>query len=332
MFKKWMILISLASSVIVHAGHDTGNGGDSHLSRYLLAQHIAEVTTKRVSPKKLRKIFSNEKLLEVVNKNINKWSLAISKIKFEAVDEMLYENGKEKAALNIENSDQVKISKAYFEKYNLSLEEVIVNVIHEAGHKLGIRKHKQLDEIGSILVNQVYKYSTQKSEWLKYLSLDKVIKSSLDNRLKKAATEYLLRGEGIYLAKVLYFFTRFNLKSSNFSQMFRYMGESLFNVNIKTYIINHTDSYSDFKTKVLKRFSKELALYSRSISEEKSLDLVKYGMAKLKIKELLYTENIYDFNLIAKELNKILRNKNVDMNNTVVSFMKYITEKFYIWL
>lgn len=331
MFRKLIVLLSLLYSLGLRAGHETGNGGDAHLSRYLLAQHIAEVTVRRISPKKIKEIFFDEKLLEIVNENIKEWPGAISKIEFEVSEEMLYEDEKEKAALNIENSNLVKISKAYFEKYKLSLDEVIINVIHESGHKLGIRNHEQLDRIGTVLVHKIFKSSLQENEWRTFLDLDRSIKSSLDVRLKNVAKEYLRNGEGVYLAKVLYYFTRFNLADSNLAQMFKYMSHYLFGLDIKKYSPNHPDTYEDFKNKVLKRFSKELALYSREISEERSLRLVKYGMAKLKTNGLLYTENIYDFNLIAKELNEILRNKNVDMENTVKSFMNYISEKFYIW-
>ena len=50
-------LIDLKTVNKAGLGHETGNGGDSHLSRYLLAKHVAEVTLKKVSKSKLQAIF-----------------------------------------------------------------------------------------------------------------------------------------------------------------------------------------------------------------------------------------------------------------------------------
>jgi hypothetical protein len=319
------------SSVFVRAGHETGNGGDTHLSRYLLAQHIAEVTLKRVTIQKLEKIFTEKTTLQTIKDNIAEWPNTISKMKFTIVKEMLYEDGHEKAALNEENSHQVKISNAYFEKYKMGLEEVIVNVIHESGHKLGISDHSELDKIGTVLVNHVYKYTMQDNSWQKYLKGDKSIQSALDKRLRDVALEYVHKGQGLYLAKFLYLFTKFNLRNSNLSQMFKYLTLANFQIDIKEWFpATDNPSYWDFDDHFYHRMNKELVIFARTLSKEESLSLVKYGMAKLKAYGLFYSENNYEFDKLAEEINAILLNKNEPVNYSIGHLRIKINDNFFI--
>jgi predicted Zn-dependent protease len=304
-------------------GHETGNGGDSHISRYLLAQHIAQVTTNRTSEAKVKQLFTDLELEKVTLKYIKKWPQAISELEFEEVDEMLYENNKEKAAIHVDHSSRVLISKAYFEKHTLSLDEVITIVIHEAGHKLGISNHKSLDYIGMTFVNEVFRKDLKSEQWKNYLIFDRSVKSAFDRKLIAVAYEYLYQGEGANLASTIYYFTRNNLRDSGLSQMFRYLAQYRLGINIKNIIPEE-----EFRIKVEDLFAKEFILFCRSLSPEKSLGFVKYGMAKLKKLDRLYTENIYDFDLLAKRIDAIVR-ADKPIEKSVVEFKEMISKNFF---
>lgn len=332
MFKKIILLVSLIGSVMAFAGHETGNGGDSHLSRYLLAKQIAEVITRNPTDTKLKEIFPDVDLYNIVNENISSWPKVINGLEFISVNRMLYEDGREKTALNIPHSDQVQISKAYFEKYNLSLEEVIINVIHESGHKLGITDHNKLDKIGSILVNKIYKYFNQSEAWQSYLILiDSSVQNQFDKRLKAVALEYVMKGDGIYLANALYYFTKGELRNANLAQMFKYMAMATLKVDATEFRYYHPD-YWKFRQSLVDRFIKELILLSRTITPKQSNSLIKYGMAKLKISGFFYSENMIDFNRLADSLTKTMLDETQSVETRANNFKEQLRQHFFIAL
>ncbi len=324
--------MSLLSSVAVYAGHETGNGGDTHLSRYLLAKQIAEVITRNLTGAKLKEIFPDVDLYNIVNENISSWSKVINGLEFISVNRMLYEDGREKAALNIPHSDQVQISKAYFEKYNLSLEEVIINVIHESGHKVGITDHNKLDRIGSILVDKIYKYFNKSEAWQSYLNLiDSSVQNQFDQRLKAVALEYVMKGDGIYLANALYYIAKGNLRNANLAQLFRYMAIATLKVDAKEFRYSHPD-YWKFRQSVIDRFIKELILFSRTITPKQCNSLVKYGMAKLKISGFFYSENMSDFDRLADRLTKTILDETQSVKTRATNFKEQLRQYFFIAL
>ena len=330
MIKKMILILSfLVSSFSTMAGHETGNGGDTHLSRYLMAQQIAEVMTRKVSREKIKQIFTNQDLYSIVSRSISAWPNVISNLEFISVDTMLFENGKEKVAISVPHSNVVKISKAYFEKYNLSLEEVVVNVIHESGHKLGISDHHKLDTIGSIFVNEIYKYSFQRDSWEKYLNIESSIQNQFDKRLKNVALEYVRNGEGLELAKVLYYFAK-NSGLSNLSEMFKYIAMAKFGENVREYIFK--GDYWAFYNRATDRFIRELILFSKTVSRNEFDSLVKYAMAKLKISGVYYCESISEFDKVADGLTSILLNNNLTIEERIALFKAKLSNNFYFFI
>lgn len=332
MIRASILVMSLFYSLIAfgadHSGHETGNGGDVHFSRYLSAKQFAEVIMKNVTAAKLKEIFPNTDLYNIVNDNISAWPKTIASLEFVSTDKMLFEDGREKAAISMVNSNQVKISKAYFEKYNLSLEEVIVNVIHESGHKLGITDHNKLDKIGSIFVSKIYKNIAQNDSWLQYLKMDEDVQNRFDSRLKNVALEYLAKGDGVKLGKFLFVFSNYELQNSNLAQLFRYMGF----ISLKLDIRKVDSAYWELRGNVVNRFIRELTLFSRTLPQAKCNQLVKYGMAKLKVSGSLYTENMYNFNTLADSLTQILLDRTVSIDTTVENFKEKIKSNFFIYI
>ncbi|OFZ22653.1 MAG: hypothetical protein A2202_01120 [Bdellovibrionales bacterium RIFOXYA1_FULL_36_14] len=315
------ILYSFNSFAAILMGNETGNGGDNHLSRYILAKNNSYIIMSKLSPKFIDKHFTNSEIRDVLNLYIKRWPGLIRDMKFEQVPEMLMEFGKEKAAINIPNSNIIKISLAYYLKYSVSESEAIVNVIHESGHKLGIVNHGWLDEIGSILVTNLYTYVLEEKFGSNYLRrMSQHIRLPLDKKFIETAKEYHSKGEGEKLAYTLMDVTKYFLQEGNLYQMFKYM--TFYYLNIVDKYFSPWSSWEEkrsFQKEICDKFLDIIINHSMTLPKQDVDQMVKYALAHLRLRGRLYVEDEEAFNELTKKFTiTLLSDEEIENKRTTI--------------
>jgi len=320
-----MILIlcsySFHSMALTPMGNETGNGGDNHLSRYMLAKNNAFIMLSKLSPRFIDKYFKNSQIRDVLHTNIKQWPVVIKNIQFEQVPEMLMEFGQEKAAISIPSSNIIKISLAYFEKHKVSETEAIVNVIHESGHKLGVSNHGWLDDIGSILVTNLYSYVLEEKFGLNYIRrMPPHIRLPLDKKFINIAKEYHRKGEGEKLAYTLISITKDFLQEGSLYQMFKYM--TFFYLNVVDKYFYPWSSWTQersFQKEILDKFLEIIITHSITLQKKDVDQMIKYALAHLRLRGRLYVENEEAFNELAEKFTiTLLSDEDIEKKRTKI--------------
>ncbi|MBL6989325.1 MAG: hypothetical protein ISR65_06090 [Bacteriovoracaceae bacterium] len=154
-----IVLLYLLSTSVLTARSPigVGNGADTVLSTFEIAQKLVQekFVAAAKNPRAYLLIPEDRKLFE--EKSIE-WLGKLMTIEFDSVPSIFELDDesklkKPKAARNMDGN-LVEISKSYYNDHNFTIEQAMVVVIHEAGHKVGITDHDQLDRIGLAIADR----------------------------------------------------------------------------------------------------------------------------------------------------------------------------------
>ena len=133
------------------AASGSRNGGNLHYPRFQIARDFALNIMESVIKYRHAFIIDDSRIKTTLFENAENWVEKIKAAVFVPEKEMFEEDGNFKAALNVPGTNKIRISEAYFDRFGVTTQEAVINIIHETGHKLEITDHQLLDDIGHLL-------------------------------------------------------------------------------------------------------------------------------------------------------------------------------------